>query len=151
MTEAPGERGWRGRQSLQMGKPRHRGSTGDRGRQCRAGSCLCIPRTPGPGCGYPVTPRSALRGARGLAGLRGLLRSLPAGEEPCRGQRGAGAGLARRGRGGPCGKESLLLLKADRMNFSLCPWQFFTAQLFHLGLGSQWKEARIASLTSHNI
>lgn len=67
------------------------------------------------------------------------------------GHRGAGAGLGLRLRTGPCEKESLILLKADRMNFSLCPWQFFTAQLFHLGVGSQWKEARIASLTSHNI
>lgn len=67
------------------------------------------------------------------------------------GHRGAGAELGLRLRTGPCEKESLILLKADRMNFSLCPWQFFTAQLFHLGVGSQWKEARIASLTSHNI
>lgn len=88
--------------------------------------------------------KSSLWRAQGLGGLSSRRGTAL---ESQRSRSWAGA----EGIDGPCGKESLVLLKADRMNFSLCPWQFFTAQLFHLGVGSQWKEARIASLTSHNI
>lgn len=54
----------------------------------------------------------------GLVGLWRLLHSLPAEGEQLWGQQGAGAGLDPRVGRGLCGKESLVLLKAGRMNFS---------------------------------
>lgn len=39
------------------GETEAEGSTGDRGRQCRAENSLCTPPAPEPCCGYPTTLR----------------------------------------------------------------------------------------------
>ena len=69
--QALGEMGWRGRASLQRGKLRHGGSTGDGGRRCRAVSSLCVPQLLGCALSTPRLRNQPCGGHRGLQGSGG--------------------------------------------------------------------------------
>lgn len=94
--------------SRQMGKLRQEGSWGRRGRRCRAVCGLCTPSS-------WVPPEIDPVAIRGLAGVLGVPRSpQPMGAAPG----AAGAAVGSEGPCGGCGKENLVLRRADRTNFS---------------------------------